>query len=86
MAQPVLTRDTICLSEMILDASAEQSVELDYFLPDYYPNIFKLLKTTVTPVIQSQKIAGTKLTIDGMACIRVLYLAETTNRICCVEQ
>ena len=51
MAQPVLTRDTICLSEMILDASAEQSVELDYFLPDYYPNIFKLLKTTVTPVI-----------------------------------
>lgn len=86
MAQPDLTRDAICVSEMILDTSAEQSVELDYFLPDYYPNIFKILKTSITPAIQSQKIAANKLTLDGIACIRVHYLAENTNRICCVEQ
>ena len=86
MAQPDLTRDTICVSEMILDSSTEQSVELDYFLPDYYPNIFKILKTSITPSIQSQKIAGNKLTMDGIACIRIHYLAENTNRICCVEQ
>ncbi len=71
---------------MILDSSVEQSVELDYFLPDYFPNIFKLLKTSVTPVIQSQKIAGNQLVLDGSAAVRVLYLAEDTGQICCVTQ
>ena len=79
MSQPELVRDSICVAEMILDSTVEQSVELDYFLPDYFPNIFKLLKTSVTPVIQSQKIGGNQLALDGSAAVRVLYLAEDTG-------
>ena len=86
MSQPELVRDSICVAEMILDSTVEQSVELDYFLPDYFPNIFKLLKTSVTPVIQSQKIGGNQLALDGSAAVRVLYLAEDTGQICCVTQ
>ena len=48
MSQPTLSQDTVYLSEIVLDTSVEQSVELDYFLPDYCPNIFKLLKTSIT--------------------------------------
>ena len=83
MSQPELTCGSVCTTERVFDSSAEQSVELDYFLPDYYPNIFKLLKTSVTPVIQSRSIDGTRLTFDGVAWIRVLFLAEGSSRICC---
>lgn len=86
MSQPTLSQDTIYLSETVLDTSVEQSVELDYFLPDYCPNIFKLLKTSITPVIQSQKTAGSQVVLDGVAIVRALYLAEDTGRICCVSQ
>ncbi|MGI5894175.1 MAG: DUF3794 and LysM peptidoglycan-binding domain-containing protein [Candidatus Merdivicinus sp.] len=86
MSQPELVRDHVCVTEKILDSAVEQSVELDYFLPDYYPNIFKLLKTSIQPTIQSCKIAGNQLVLDGSAAVRVLYLAEETNQICCVTQ
>lgn len=81
-----LTKDTICVNETVLDSSTEQSVELDYLLPDYYPNIFKLLKTQIVPKIQSQKVSGNKLYLDGISAVRALYLAEETNRICSIEQ
>ncbi len=86
MSQPELIRDTLCVSELLLDASSEQSVELDYVLPDYYPNIFKLLKTSVTPAVQSYKISGSQLIFDGSAEVRILYLPEDGGRICCVQQ
>lgn len=86
MSQPTLSQDTVYLSEIVLDTSVEQSVELDYFLPDYCPNIFKLLKTSITPVIQSQKAAGSQVVLDGVAIVRAIYLAEDTGRVCCVAQ
>lgn len=86
MSQPTLSQDTVYISETILDTSVEQSVELDYFLPDYCPNIFKLLKTSVIPVIQSQKTAGNQVALDGVAVVRALYLAENSGRVCCVSQ
>lgn len=86
MAECNLTRENLWLNEILLDSSVEQSVELDYLLPDYLPNIFKLLKTTITPQIQSQKAAGNKLFLDGVATIRVLYLPEESKNVCCIEQ
>ena len=34
------TADSVCVSETVYDGQAEQGVELDYVLPDYYPEIF----------------------------------------------
>ncbi len=79
--------DTICISETIYDGQAEQGVELDYVLPDYYPEIFRILSCRLTPRIMSYGAAGdSKLTIDGNVDIKVLYLAEGSNNIHCIEQ
>ncbi len=86
MAVANLTKDTICLNETVLNTVSEQSVELDYLLPDYYPDIFKLLKTRIVPKIQSSKISGNKLYLDGVSTVRVLYLTENSNEIHCIEQ
>ena len=77
----------ICLSETIYDGQAEQGVELDHVLPDYYPEIFRILSCRLTPRIMSYGIVGdSKLTLDGNVDIKVLYLAEGSNNIHCIEQ
>ncbi len=81
------TADTICISETIFDGQAEQGVELDYVLPDYYPEIFRILCCRLTPRIMSYSISGdSKLLLDSNVDIKVLYLAEGSNDIHCIEQ
>ena len=36
--------NVIYTDEVVFDGQTEQGVELDYLLPDYYPEIFKILK------------------------------------------
>jgi len=40
-----INRENLSVSEKIYDGSQEQSVELDYILPDYYHDIFKMIHT-----------------------------------------
>ncbi|MGN0686613.1 MAG: SPOCS domain-containing protein [Oscillospiraceae bacterium] len=78
---------TISLSEVIFDGQAEQGVELDYVLPDYYPEIFKILSCRLTPRIMSYSLLGdSKMSIEGNVDIRVMYLAEGSDDIHCIEQ
>lgn len=81
-----LTREPVFLSEVIYDGQTEQGVEFDYVLPDYYPDIFKILKCSLTPSIVSYSVTGSQLTYDGVATAKVLYLAENSNNINCIEQ
>ncbi|MDF2567854.1 MAG: hypothetical protein K0R90_1310 [Oscillospiraceae bacterium] len=81
-----LNHENICINEVIFDGSVEQSVELDYLLPDYCPSIFKVLKCKVVPKINSYRIAGDKLTIDATAFIKILYVCEETSLIRSLEQ
>lgn len=82
-AEPTLIRT----DEVVYDGQLEQGVELDYVLPDYYPEIFKILKCSITPRIISYNVSGDgKLMLDGIAGIKVLYLAEGSSAVHCVDQ
>lgn len=81
-----LNRETLAMSQTILDSACEQSVEKDFVLPDYYPDIFRILKCVILPRIQTHSINGGKLSFDMTALIRVLYLSENDKRINCIEQ
>jgi hypothetical protein len=79
--------NAVITDETVFDGQTEQGVELDYVLPDYYPEIFKILKCTLTPHIVSYSVsADSKLILDGTAVIRVMYLAENSNAVHCIEQ
>lgn len=80
-----ITREPVYVSEVIYDGQAEQGVEFDYILPDYYPDIFKILKCTLKPKIVSYNISGDKLICDGIVYITALYLSENSNNLNCVE-
>lgn len=81
-----LNKEPVSLNEVIFDGQTEQGVEFDYVLPDYYPDIFKILKCSLTPGISSYSISGTQLFIDGAVLIRILYLSDDNVNIHCVEQ
>ena len=69
-----------------VETQFEQSVEKDFVLPDYCPDIFRILKCRVYPRIISQSVNGDKAALELEALIKVLYLSENSGKINVLEQ
>jgi hypothetical protein len=76
----------VTAAEPIASQMQEQGVELDYVLPDYYPDVCKLVKCFVTPVIVSESISGDRLSYELRAEVRILYCSENSHVLQCVTQ
>ncbi|MDR1754018.1 MAG: DUF3794 domain-containing protein [Eubacterium sp.] len=81
-----VSKEPVYLCEVLYDGQTEQGVEFDYVLPDYYPDIFKILKCTLTHCVVSYSVSGSQLFCDGVVYIKVLYLSAKSNSIQCIEQ
>lgn len=82
-----IIRPSVCIDEIVFDGQTEQSVELDHVLPDYCPDIFKVLSCTLTPKILSYNVSSDcRLNIDGIVYIKVLYLTENSDNVQCIDQ
>ena len=81
-----VNREIFSTKEVVYEGSNEQAVELDYILPDYFPEIFKVLKCQLSPRIVSHSISGEKLTYELVVGIRALYISEDSNAIRSIEQ
>ena len=64
----------------------EQGIELDYVLPDYYPDVCKLIKCFVTPSVTSESVSENRLSYELAAEIRILYCSENSHVLQCVTQ
>ncbi len=74
--EQLLQKQTVSVTQTVLDAVEEYIISGDFILPEYCPDVAVVLKCIVTPHIQSRRWSGDALTLDGMAVIRVLYLDE----------
>ncbi len=83
-----LNKNTAVISamEVLSSTMQEQGVELDYVLPDYFPDVCKLVKCMLTPTIVSQSVSRGLLTYELRADIRILYCAEDSHVLQCVTQ
>ncbi len=73
-----------CTPLTVLDTVAEQLADVDLTLPDYCPDIEKILKCTLNPGIRSKTLSGGQLQIDGV--VNVLYVESEKKTIRCCEQ
>lgn len=64
-----------------LDTVNEQIVDVDITLPDYCPDIEKILKCTLIPKIYTRSISGGQLTVDGVSVVRILYCDSIKHNI-----
>ncbi len=58
---------------MIFRNIREHTVELDYILPDYYPEIFRIIRCTASPSVLSQSINGNKLSYEICVTLKIIY-------------
>ena len=62
--------------EALFESTAEQSLDADISLPDYCPEIQRVLKCTVTPNVNSVQNNSGRVTADVTAVVRVIYVGE----------
>lgn len=81
-----INREIVPAAQLIFDGVQEQTVELDYILPDYYPDIFRLIRCQTIPVITGYSVNGDKLLYELRCDINILYCGEGDSVLRCVTQ
>ena len=81
-----INRDMLPVTEILLDEVQEQSVELDYVLPDYDPDIFRIIGCEIQPTIVNSTTGTDRITYELRADIRVLYCGSESTLLQCVAQ
>jgi len=81
-----VNKEEIPSAQVIFDDVQEQPIELDYALPDYYPEIFRILKCIASPSVLSFSINGERLTYELCVSIRVLYCSENSSAVQSISQ
>ncbi len=74
--QANLTKQSISINKNIYDGVLEQPIDIDFTLPDYCPDVLRVLKCRITPNINSKNIIGNELNIEGDACVTLIYVDE----------
>ena len=70
-----LRQQTVLSHETILEETVEQAVECDALLPDYCPDIRRILKCTLTPVPMGNTVTAGRLEVEGLATLNILYIS-----------
>lgn len=77
----IVNRQPIFINENMLDTAIEQPVECDVLLPENNPDIAKILKCTLNPVVTSTQVQGGRLVVEGEGQVAVHYLSQH-KRLC----
>lgn len=77
----LLERESVELCEALTDSVCEQPVDIDISLPDYCPDIERILKCRLCPVVSSASAVGDRLDVDGASVVRVWYLDSRKQSI-----
>ncbi len=75
----MINRQPIFIHEILLETTLDQPMEADVLLPDYCPDIQRILRCSVTPSITSRQAVGDKLQVDGSAGVVVHYLTPENS-------
>ena len=75
-----LSKKTVPVALDLLDTVAEQPVDIDLTLPDYCPDVERILRCELIPRVYSANLAGDRLIVEGGSCVRVIYLDSGRGR------
>ncbi|MBO5164110.1 MAG: DUF3794 domain-containing protein [Ruminococcus sp.] len=81
-----INRETIPAGELVYSGIQEQGVELDYILPDYCPDIFRLVRCEVIPAAADYSVMGSTLSYELSCEIRLIYCGEDGTALQCITQ
>ena len=76
-----VSKSNLAVRDLVFEGCKEVPVDMDFSLPDYCPDIQKILKCRVIPNISSKSISGDRLNIEGTAKIKTIYLDAESKKI-----
>ena len=59
-------QDTVSAGQVICDTKQELSVEAEILIPDYLPQVFKIVKCFVACVVLQKQFSAGRLTVKGI--------------------
>lgn len=80
-----VSKENLSAIESAFEGCKEVPIDIDFSLPDYCPDIQKILKCSVTPNITSRNISGGQISIDGNAEIKIIYVDSDSSKMRCCE-
>lgn len=78
-------KDCISVSNVMAQGSAEHPIDCDITLPEYLPDIVRILRCTAVPGVQSHQITGDRITAECDTKVRILYICDE-GKLHCFEQ
>lgn len=79
-----VTKENLSVRRLDFEGCQEVPIDMDFSLPDYCPDIQRILKCRVCPGITSRNISGDRLNIEGNVDICLIYLdADNMHVRCC---
>lgn len=79
-----LSRDTLRINEPVFEGTEEHPFDCEIILPDYCPDIARILKSESYVSVDSKEIETNRMTVNGNLCIKIIYIPENSNSIRCV--
>ena len=80
-----ILKQNVAANSIVFNKSAEYIIDSDFVLPDYYPEISKILKCRVVPFVATSIISGQTLAVDGSAAVNIIYISGS-GEMGCFEQ
>lgn len=68
-----ILEESIAVGKTVFEQTVEQPLDAEFTLPDYFPEIERILKCLVKPSVMSNVQSGGSLTVDGTAFITLIY-------------
>lgn len=62
--------------KILTDNSVEEVVECTVSLPEYMPDILRVIKAVAKPKVNSCSIVGDRVTVDGVCEVKMIYVAD----------
>lgn len=78
-------KDQISVSTTAFQGSAEHPIDCDITLPEYLPDIVRILRCNAVTGVQSHSITGDRITAECDTKVRVLYICDE-GKLHCFEQ
>lgn len=78
-------KECICLGESGYRGRSEHAIDMDITLPEYLPDIVRILRCSCIPGVRSHQVNGDRITAECTCLVRVLYINEQ-GRLYCFEQ
>lgn len=78
-------KDTVTTAGQLCDTRLELPIETEVLIPDYLPEVFKIVKSFVYPVVLQKQVQAGRLTVEGYFRVEVFYQGGEQS-LCSMEQ